>query len=176
LVVLNILARLYLTIDFAHAILSSTFTEDVFMEDHWRKIEVDWQGETAFIGRNAAGGSVQMGKLEGKPGISPVEMVLMGLAGCTGVDIADILRKMRQPIEALKIKVSGKQAPEYPMIYTEIEVTYFIWAQEIDRKAVERAIQLSEDKYCSVSAMLRCAANIHSTYHILHPGETIESM
>jgi len=146
------------------------------MTNNWRKIEVDWQGETGFTGRNAAGGSVQMGKLEGRPGISPVEMVLMGLAGCTGVDIVDILRKMRQPFEALKVKVQGKQAPEYPMIYTEIEITYLIWADGIDQRAVERAIQLSEDKYCSVSAMLRCSANIHSNYRILQPGESEEIM
>jgi putative redox protein len=144
------------------------------MTDNWRKIEAEWQSESAFIGRNGAGGSVQMGKREGKPGISPVEMVLMGLAGCTGIDIVDILRKMRQPFEAVKIKVSGKQAPEYPMIYTEIEVTYFIWAEGISQKAVERAIQLSEDKYCSVSAMLRPSAYIHSSYRILHPGEAAE--
>jgi putative redox protein len=146
------------------------------MADNWRKIEVDWQTESAFIGRNTAGGSVQMGKLQGRPGISPVELVLVGLAGCTGIDIVDILRKMRQPFEAVKVRVQGQQAPDYPMIYTNIEVTYYIWAEGIDQKAVERAIQLSEDKYCSVSAMLRGSAGIHSSYHILHPGETIESM
>jgi putative redox protein len=146
------------------------------MADNWRKIEVDWQAETAFIGHNPAGGSVQMGKLDGRPGISPVELVLIGLAGCTAIDIVDILRKMRQPFDALKVKVQGKQAPDYPMIYTEIEVTYFLWAEGIDLKAVERAIQLSEEKYCSVSAMLRCSADIHSSYRILQPGESIESM
>ena len=144
------------------------------MSDNWREIEAEWKSESAFIGRNAAGGSVQMGKLNEKPGVSPVELVLVGLAGCTGIDIVDILRKMRQPFDALKIKVRGKQAPDYPMIYTQIEVTYFIWAEGISQKAVERAIQLSEDKYCSVSAMLRPYADIHSSYRILRPGESAE--
>jgi putative redox protein len=146
------------------------------MAENWRKIEVDWQGETAFIGHNSGGVSVQMGKLEGRPGISPVELVLIGLAGCTGMDIVDILRKMRQPFDAVKVKVQGKQAPDYPMIYEKIEVTYYIWAEGIKPKAVERAIQLSEQKYCSVSAMLCCSAEISSQYHILRPGESIESL
>jgi putative redox protein len=142
------------------------------MADQWREIEAEWQSGGTFIGRNAAGGTVQMGKLDERPGVSPMELILVGLAGCTGVDIVDILEKKRQPLKALKVKVRGKKAEEYPKIYKEIEITYLIWGEGIDPIAVERAIQLSEEKYCSVSAMLRSVAEIRSSYKILNPIES----
>jgi putative redox protein len=144
------------------------------MADQWREIEAEWQGGGTFIGHNAIGGTVQMGKLGKQPGVSPKELILVGLAGCTGVDIVDILKKKRQPLKALKVKVRGKKAEEFPKIYKEIEITYLIWGEGINPKAVERTIQLSEEKYCSVSAMLRSTAEIRSTYRILNTGETIE--
>ena len=139
------------------------------MVDLWREIEAEWQGGGTFIGSNATGGTVQMGTLDEHPGVSPMELILVGLAGCTGVDIVDILEKMRQPLKALKVKVRGKKAEDFPKIYTDIEITYLIWGEGIDPKAVERAIQLSEDKYCSVSAMLRATVAIKSTYQLLAP-------
>ena len=144
------------------------------MADQWREIEAEWKGGGTFFGQNAAGGMVQMGKLDGRPGVSPMELLLVGLAGCTGVDIADILKKKRQPLNALKVKVRGKKALDIPKIYKEIEITYLIWGEGIDPKSVERAIQLSEEKYCSVSAMLRSVADIRSTYKIFTPEERIE--
>lgn len=141
------------------------------MSDQWREIVAEWQGGGTFIGTNATGGSVQMGKLFDQPGISPMEMILAGLAGCTGVDIVDILEKKRQPLQALKVMVRGKKREEYPKIYNLIEITYLVWGEGIDPRAVERAIQLSEEKYCSVSAMLRPTVEIRSKYQILSPGE-----
>src|SRR4030043_182907 len=134
------------------------------MTDQWREIEADWQGGGTFIGHNATGGTVQMGKLNDPPGVSPMELILVGLAGCTGVDIVDILEKKREPLKALKVKVRGKRSEEYPKIYKEIEVIYLIWGDGINPKSVEQAIKLSEEKYCSVSAMIRPAAEIHSSY------------
>ena len=144
------------------------------MTDQWREIEAEWQGGGTFIGHNATGGTVQMGKLNDRPGVSPMELILVGLAGCTGVDIADILEKKRQPLKALKVKVRGKKAEDFPKIYTEIEITYLIWGDGIETKAIERAIQLSEEKYCSVSAMLRSTVEIRSTYRLLKPGESVD--
>ena len=144
------------------------------MTDQWREIEAEWRGGGTFIGHNATGGTVQMGTLDDRPGVSPMELILVGLAGCTGVDIVDILAKKRQHLEALKVMVRGKKAEDFPKIYKEIEITYLIWGEGIDLKAVERAIQLSEEKYCSVSAMLRATVAIRSTYQILSRGETIQ--
>src|SRR4030042_1815498 len=144
------------------------------MTDQWREIEAEWQCGGTFIGHNATGGTVQMGKLNDRPGVSPMELILVGLAGCTGVDIVDILEKKRQPLKGLKVKVRGKKAEDFPKIYKEIEITYQIWGDGIDHDAIERAIQLSEEKYCSVSAMLRATVDIRSTYELINTGELVE--
>lgn len=141
------------------------------MVQAWREITAEWQGESTFIGKNTNGGSVQMGKIGNKPGISPMELILAGLAGCTGVDIVSILSKQRQNFTDMKVQVRAKRADDFPKVYTEFEVTYLIWSEDIDPQAVERAIRLSEDKYCSVGLMLSKAAPIHSTYRILKPGQ-----
>jgi putative redox protein len=83
-----------------------------------------------------------------------MELLLAGLAGCTGMDIASILTKQRQPFVDLKVQVRGKRASDYPKVFTELEVTYLLWGEGLDPKAVERAIQLSEERYCSVGIML----------------------
>ena len=144
------------------------------MADQWKEIEAEWQGGGAFIGRNASGGAVQIGENADRPGISPMELILVGLAGCPGVDIVDILTKKREPLKALRVKVRGKKAEDFPKIYKEIEVTYLIWGDGIEPKSVERAIQLSEEKYCSVSAMLCSVAQIRSTYQIFGSDESTE--
>ena len=144
------------------------------MADQWKEIEAEWQGGGGFIGRNASGGMVQIGKIDDRPGVSPMELILVGLAGCTGVDIVDIMAKKREPLKALRVKVRGKKAEDFPKIYKEIEVTYLVWGDGIDPKSVERAIQLSEEKYCSVSAMLSSVAQIRSTYQIFGSDESTE--
>lgn len=144
------------------------------MSNEWKEIEAEWAGGGAFIGRNEAGGTVQMGKIDATPGISPMELVLVGLAGCTGVDIVDILTKQRQPPQALRVKVRGKKAEDFPKVYKEIEITYLIYGNGIEPANVERAIKLSEEKYCSVGAMLCATAEIHSTYQILEPDKAAQ--
>jgi putative redox protein len=136
------------------------------MADTWREIEAEWQGGNGFIGTNAKGASVQMGMVNEMPGVSPMEIVLIGLAGCTGLDIVDILAKKREKLKSLKVKVRGNRATDYPMVYKEIEVTYLLWGEGINPLAVERAIELSEKKYCSVSNMLCSVAKITSSYQI----------
>lgn len=138
------------------------------MGDDWREVSADWQGGLGFIGLNRSGGTAQMGMVDGKPGVSPMELLLLSLAGCTGMDVASILEKMRQKLVNFKITVRGKRAEEHPKIFTEIEVLYELWGDNLDPKAVENAIELSEFKYCSVSAMLGAAASIHTRY-LIHP-------
>lgn len=136
----------------------------------WKKIKADWKGDWSFIATNPKGGSIRMGSFDGNPGIGPMELVLVGLAGCTGGDIASILEKKRQPLEDLQVIVRGKVAEEYPKVYTEIQVLYLVWGN-VSKEAVEQAIELSEEKYCSVGIMLRASTPIHSSYRILKPGE-----
>jgi putative redox protein len=135
--------------------------------DDWREIIVDWQGEGAFIGQNRSGGKVQMGKIDEQPGLSPMELVLAALGGCTGVDVASILEKKRQPLQELQIQVRGKRSETYPRKYTEIEVKYLLWGEGFDEEAVRQAIALSEEKYCSVSAMLKSSVKIEFSYQLM---------
>lgn len=141
------------------------------MSADWKAVTAEWVAGKTFIGKNDTGGSVQMGELDGEPGINPMELILAGLAGCTGIDVVLILEKKRQPLQDLKVKVRGKRVDTYPMVYDQIEIEYLLWGEGLGEKAVEQAIQLSEEKYCSVSAMLGKTAEIKSTYRILPPEE-----
>lgn len=136
------------------------------MDDAWREIKVEWQGDNAFIGTNPSGGSVQIGTLEGNQGLSPMELLLAGLAGCTGLDVASILEKKHKSLQNLEITVRGKRAEDHPRIYTEIEIYYLFKGEDLDHGSVERAIQLSHQKYCSASAMLGASADIQISFEI----------
>ena len=146
------------------------------MPDEWKEVVAEWIGESAFTGRNSTGGCVQIGTFQGQPGIGPMEMLLLGIAGCTGMDIVSILEKKRQKIGKFEIRVRGKRAETYPKVYTEIEVSYHLWGNQIDSSAVEQAIQLSEEKYCSASAMLSAVAKISSQYYLHTIEETSRAM
>jgi len=124
-----------------------------------------------FIGQNAAGGTVQMGTLDGKPGVGPMQLLLVAVAGCTGMDIVSILQKKHIDITDMQVRVRGNRAADYPMIWTDIHLDYLIWGNDIHPKDVEHAIRLSETRYCSVGIMLGKSANITSEYHIHKPAE-----
>jgi putative redox protein len=140
-------------------------------KDAWREVTAEWQGGTAFVASNKAGGSAQMGVLDDRPGLSPMEFLLAGLAGCTGADVASILEKMRKPLKNMEVSARGKRAESHPRVYTEIEISFIFWGDGLDPRSVETAIQLSQEKYCAASAMLGAVARIRSTYQILAPGE-----
>jgi len=144
------------------------------MSGHWREIIATWTGQDAFVTQNAKGVSLQMGNLDDRPGLSPMEMLLMAAAGCTGMDITSILRKQQQNLQAFQIRVKGNRADTYPMVYTDIQIEYLLWGENLDQKAVERAIHLSEDKYCSVGIMLRATAKFTTSYRLLRPGEKVD--
>jgi putative redox protein len=139
------------------------------MVDNWREVSATWQGGLNFIGENDKGGTVQMGPLD--ESIGPMQLLLVGLAGCTGIDIVSILEKKRVAPTGFKIKVRGKRADTFPMVYTDIEIEYLLWGDNLKVKDIEQAIKLSEHKYCSVSIMLDKTAKMSSTYKILKPGE-----
>jgi len=142
------------------------------MSEGLTEITATWKGEKTFIGQNALGGTVQMGPLGGKPGVGPMQLLLVAIAGCTGEDILSILKKKRADLTDMQVRVSGKRAEDYPMIWTSIHISYLIWGNGIQPKDVEQAVSLSENKYCSVGIMLGESARITSEYQILKPGET----
>lgn len=129
----------------------------------------EWQGGTGYIGKNGQGGSIQIGTVDGVPGVGPMELILLGVAGCTAIDIVNILSKKRKHLTDFRVEVQGKRAEDHPKIYTEITIEYQLWGQDLDKKSVEQAIALSEEKYCSASAMLAKSAVITSEYNIFEP-------
>jgi putative redox protein len=96
----------------------------------------------------------------------PAEMLMVGLAGCTGMDVIDILRKKRQAVTGFEVQVKGEQATDHPHQFVAIEVNYIVSGYKVDPEAVRRAIELSETKYCSVMATLRPAAPITTRFEV----------
>jgi putative redox protein len=145
------------------------------MEKAWTEVVADWQGNQGFVGSNSEGGTLQMNAVNGKPGVKPMELLLLGLAGCTGVDIVDILAKKRKHFEKFEVQVRGTRSQEYPRVYKEIEVIYRLWGQDVPARDLEQAIRLSEEKYCSAHAMLAAVAEIRSSYEIIPLEDSVVS-
>ena len=141
-------------------------------------VQVTWMGP----------GMRMVGDVEGGPAIildssspeygthsgpSPMELLLLGLAGCTAMDVISIMAKKRQPMTNLQIKVQGERADTHPRIWTKIHLEYIAYGQGVSETALVRAIELSESTYCSVHAMLSKAAEITTSYRIVetaNPG------
>jgi len=100
-------------------------------------------------------------------GVSPKELLLMGLAGCTGSDVVSILRKKRINLTDFEINITAQQSDDHPKVFTHIDLEYVFHGKDIQVKDVERAIELSTTVYCGVSAMLKKAMTIEHTYRIV---------
>ncbi|MBF0358749.1 MAG: OsmC family protein [Magnetococcales bacterium] len=100
-------------------------------------------------------------------GIRPMELLLIGMGGCASIDVLNILRKGRHKVSDCVAEIKGLRAETEPKVYTEISIEFTVTGTDIPAKAVERAIQLSEEKYCSASAMLGKTAQIKSSYKIV---------
>jgi putative redox protein len=120
-----------------------------------------WADGERYIGDASSRHAIVMDTGSEKTASSPMELVLIALCGCTASDVVGILRKKREPFSRLEVTASGERATGYPAVYTEISVVYRI-AGKVSRKAVEDAVRLSKEKYCSVSAMLEKTAKITS--------------
>lgn len=123
---------------------------------------VKWTDQASFAGEAGSGHPVVVDG-DSKLGSSPMELVLIALCGCTGYDVVSILRKKREPFTAVEVRAEGEKASAPPRVYTSIHLIYRV-AGKVSRKSVEDAVRLSEEKYCSVSAMLGKTAKI--TYRI----------
>ncbi|HEX6110487.1 MAG TPA: OsmC family protein [Ktedonobacteraceae bacterium] len=105
-------------------------------------------------------------------GFRPMELLLVGLGGCTGMDVISILRKKRQQVTGYAVHVSGLRAEENPMVFVEITFAHIITGYHIQSEAVARAIQLSEERYCGAGAMLGKVAHLTHTFRIVEVAET----
>lgn len=99
-------------------------------------------------------------------GSRPLELLLIGLAGCTGMDVVSILTKKRMPLEEFRVAVEAARAPDHPKVFTDIKISYYFRGDGLKEKDVTRAIELSQEKYCSASAMFSRTGKISYEYKI----------
>lgn len=134
------------------------------------KVAVQWKENMTFVGMPDSGFAVQM---DADPyfggtnhGVRPMEMVALGLAGCTGMDVLSILLKKRQQVTQFEVKVDAPRSPEHPKVFTSALITYIIAGRSVDETAVLRSIELSITKYCPVQFMLAQVFPIEMQYEI----------
>lgn len=122
-----------------------------------------------FQGLNKAGRTIDLDttSAEHSAGMTPMELILIGLASCSGMDVAAILRKKRQPFGGLEVRIRGQRRDEHPTVYTAIELEYIVRGEDINPQAVAQAIELSKSRYCPVWAMLEPGVEITSSYRIV---------
>ncbi len=118
-----------------------------------------WTDHERYLGEATSRHAIVMDTAAEKTAPTPVELVLIALCGCTASDVVGILRKKREPFTSLEVHAQGERASGYPAVFTDIKLTYRVGGK-VSRKAVEDAVRLSKDKYCSVSAMLEKTAKI----------------
>ena len=123
-----------------------------------------WKGDMAFTGINDEGFLLPMdakANVGGKDlGFQPLQLLAIGLAGCTGMDVISILQKKRQDVTGFQVNAEVESATEHPKVFTNIILTYTVKGRNLDLQAVERAVELSETKYCGAQAMLNRTAEI----------------
>jgi putative redox protein len=136
---------------------------------------VRWIDGNHFVGVPSSGhGMVIDADRDRNSGVGPMELLLLGLGGCTGTDVINILRKKRENVTGLEIQVRGERASTPPTVYTKIHVHYIVKGTKIKPKSVQDAIHLSETKYCGAAAMLGKTARMSFDYEI-HQVEPEES-
>jgi putative redox protein len=141
------------------------------------KARVQWLDGRAFVGETGSGHAVVM---DGSPesggrniGIRPMEMMLLGLGGCTAFDIVMILERMREKVTGLDIALEGTRATEDPKVYTHVKLVYKVTGRKLKPANVERAVNLSAEKYCSATAMFAKSATIEHSFEIIDEADAV---
>jgi len=125
--------------------------------------KVKWLGNEKFEASVEEGGKI----IFGEKGISPMRTLLLSVAGCTAIDVTMILQKMREPIKGLEVEISGERRDEYPRIYQKVHIHYKIYG-DVRLEKAKRAIELSQEKYCSASAHLKLSGTkVTYTFEII---------
>lgn len=126
--------------------------------------KVTWNSGLNFTGKAESGFDVPMDTTVehggSGQGTSPMELILIGLGGCTAMDVISILQKKRQDVTAFEVVLHGDRATEHPKVYTEITMEYIVTGHGVELESLERAVELSEGKYCSVNGMLKQSVKI----------------
>ncbi len=138
------------------------------MSDENPKAVVQLAGSDLFVGFSPSGHAVTIDTDRGRNSApSPMELLLLALGSCTGVDVVSILRKKRQAVTDYRVEVRGERRDEYPRSYTRMEVHHIVSGRNISERSVAQAIELSEQKYCSVAGTLRPTVEIVSSFEII---------
>jgi putative redox protein len=134
-------------------------------------LSVNWVDGMLMVGKSHSGHSITMdGPIEiggENLGVRPMEMLLLGVAGCTMIDVVTTLQKMRQDLSHCETKISAERANEHPRVFTDIHIHFIVKGKDLDSKKVDKAISLSAEKYCSASIMLGKTANITHDFEVL---------
>ena len=137
------------------------------------KCRIKWLDHMSFVGESGSGHSVVM---DGAPdaggrdlGVRPLEMLLLGLGGCTAFDVVSILRKSRQQLVDCEVEIEAERAESIPKVFTKIHLHFIVSGHDLDQRKVAKAIDLSADKYCSASRMLEKTATITHDFEIVNP-------
>ncbi|WP_438865591.1 OsmC family protein, partial [Neptunicella sp.] len=129
------------------------------------QVQVKWQGDMRFEGKTESGLSLALdGDHQASP--SPMEAILIAAGSCSSVDVVSILQKARQNVTDVQVKVTGQRADAVPAVFTDIHLHFVVTGNEVSEKHVERAVNLSADKYCSVAIMLSSSVNITHSYEV----------
>jgi len=136
------------------------------------KCRIKWLDHRSFVGESASGHSVVMdGAADAggrNLGVRPMEMLLLGLGGCTAFDVVSILEKSRQQISGCEVEIEAERADEIPKVFTRIHIHFIVSGRGLDQVKVSKAVSLSADKYCSASRMLEKAATITHDFEIVN--------
>ena len=139
------------------------------------KATVSWQNNMVFIGKSASGFPVQMDADSSfggtESGIRPMEMIALGLAGCTAMDVISILRKKRQDVTQFEVRVDAPRSADHPKVFTKAVITYIVAGRSVDEDAVLRSIELAAIKYCPAQIMLELAFPMDLHYEIYEDEE-----
>lgn len=138
------------------------------MSENTKSANLVWEGKgLAFRAIGGSGYQIRFDNPAGPNGVSPMELVALASGGCTASDVISILQKKQQQVAGFEVNVIGIRATEHPKVFTEIDLEYVVTGYHVDPKAVERAIELSLTKYCSVNLMLEKAVKINHRYRII---------
>ena len=125
---------------------------------------ITWVQDALFVGESGAGHTITM---DGSPDVGgrnlaarPMEMVLIGMGGCTAIDVASMLRKQRQDVRDIIVELEAERADDHHKVFTSVKLVYRVRGKKLNRALVERAVSLSDEKYCSATAMIRKSASV----------------
>ena len=132
---------------------------------------VRWAGRMTFVGKAGTNHLVPMDtspEFDGDDSATkPLELLLIALGGCTGMDVVPLLKKMRQDVTAVELNITAERSEDHPKVYTRIDLEYVVAGRNLEEDKVKRAVELSQEKYCSVSAILKKSCPVNYTVRLV---------